>query len=285
MKLRIFTGIILIICTLFWLLYAPYEYFIVGLMAICLVAAFELSVLLGFSKRLPFVVSMALILGVLICINPPALLLMNYLNQGYESVIYASLIFWLGSLFLIKIYPQHIAWHKNKFICFILGILLIAPFFVSMSILRSNLYDTDNLAGGYLILSIMALVWACDSGAYFTGVCIGKNKLIEKISPNKTKEGMYGGIVSGILAYLILSYFNFYGTYENNKLALNIAAFCAIIFSIVGDLFESLLKRIVGVKDSGNIFPGHGGMLDRIDSQLAAIPIFYGVYYLVNGLS
>lgn len=127
--------------------------------------------------------------------------------------------------------------------------------------------------GNRWLLVALMIVWAADSGAYFAGRKFGKHKLSPRISPNKTVEGLIGGIVAGMVVALALAWF-FADASLKQLPAVAIVAIWTILFSVVGDLFESLLKRHVGAKDSGALIPGHGGVLDRIDSVLAALPVF-----------
>lgn len=123
----------------------------------------------------------------------------------------------------------------------------------------------------WLLIALM-IIWAADSGAYFAGRKFGKHKLSPRISPNKTIEGVIGGAIAGMAIALIAA--PFAGATAKQLPAIAVVAIWTILFSVVGDLFESLLKRHVGAKDSGSLIPGHGGMLDRIDSVLAALPVF-----------
>ncbi len=118
----------------------------------------------------------------------------------------------------------------------------------------------------------LGIVWAADSGAYFAGRTLGKRKLAPRISPNKTVEGLAGGVIAGLVAGLGLSLFA--GATMAQLPWIALAIVFAVLFSVVGDLFESLLKRHAGVKDSGHLIPGHGGILDRLDGVLAALPAF-----------
>jgi phosphatidate cytidylyltransferase len=118
----------------------------------------------------------------------------------------------------------------------------------------------------------LAIVWAADSAAYFAGRHFGKHKLSPRISPNKTIEGMVGGIVAGVA--VAVAFAPLADAPLARLPAVAAAAFFAVLASVVGDLFESLLKRHVGAKDSGDLIPGHGGILDRIDGVLAALPVF-----------
>lgn len=124
---------------------------------------------------------------------------------------------------------------------------------------------------GWLLLAL-GIVWAADTGAYFVGRRFGKRKLAPRISPNKTVAGLLGGMGAGVAVAvagaLVL------GTEPDRLHLVALVAFLAVLFSVVGDLFESLLKRHVGAKDSGSLIPGHGGLLDRLDSVLAALPVF-----------
>ncbi len=118
----------------------------------------------------------------------------------------------------------------------------------------------------------VGLVWAADTGAYFVGRHFGKHKLSPRISPNKTVEGLLGGLIAGVVA--AVSFAPLAGASLAQLPLVALVAGVAVAFSVVGDLFESLLKRHVGVKDSGTLIPGHGGILDRIDGVIAALPVF-----------
>lgn len=116
------------------------------------------------------------------------------------------------------------------------------------------------------------VVWGSDTGAYFTGRKFGKHKLAPVISPNKTIEGLAGGLLTGVVLGVLMGLFA--GAPPAQLPAVALVAAIASLFSVVGDLFESLLKRHAGMKDSGHLIPGHGGILDRLDGVLAALPAF-----------
>ena len=107
--------------------------------------------------------------------------------------------------------------------------------------------------------------------------------MLPNVSPKKTLEGLVGGIVTALMGMYVFLELGWFGQYAVNKAVLILACIMTIIFSVIGDLMESMLKRLVNIKDSGKIFPGHGGMLDRIDSQLAAIPIFLSTIWIASG--
>lgn len=126
--------------------------------------------------------------------------------------------------------------------------------------------------GHFWLLTALMMVWAADSGAYFVGRRFGRHKLSPRISPNKTVEGLIGGLVAGVAMALAISLLA--GAERSQLPAIALVALAATLFSVAGDLFESLLKRHAGVKDSGSLIPGHGGVLDRLDGVLAALPAF-----------
>lgn len=147
------------------------------------------------------------------------------------------------------------------------GSWAIIPAWASLVLLHMQ---PDN--GPRWLLAALATVWAADSGAYFAGRMLGRHKLAPTISPNKTWEGMAGGVLAGMLA--ALGFGLLAGLETANIPALLLVAVVTTCFSVEGDLIESLLKRQAGAKDSGTLIPGHGGVLDRIDGVLAALPVF-----------
>ncbi len=132
-------------------------------------------------------------------------------------------------------------------------------------------FTISNNYGFYLILAIFVFMWVNDTAAYLFGSLLGKHRLIERISPKKSIEGFIAGLLFAILAGYVFSYF-----YTNYTRFFWMGfALIAALFGTLGDLFESLIKRNYDVKDSGHLIPGHGGILDRIDSLLIAIPAVY----------
>ena len=121
-------------------------------------------------------------------------------------------------------------------------------------------------------LFALLVVWGADTGAYFVGVRYGKHKLAPRISPGKSWEGFFGGLFTTLL--LAAAALNLLGLQWSSLWDLMLLTVITSLFSVAGDLFESLLKRHAGAKDSSDLIPGHGGMLDRVDSLLAALPVF-----------
>ncbi len=130
--------------------------------------------------------------------------------------------------------------------------------------------------GEKLVILLLGIVWLNDSFAYFIGKKMGKTKINTHISPNKTMEGAIGGFLGGLLSGLIFAYF-----FHFNLISVFLLSLIIIAVSQLGDLVESAFKREVGVKDAGNIIPGHGGVLDRFDGLIFATPIYYYLIILV----
>lgn len=150
--------------------------------------------------------------------------------------------------------------------------LILLPLFANTFV-----YIYLQTQGKALVLYLLCLVWATDTGAYFAGKYCGKRKLIPSVSPGKTIEGALGGFA---LAMIVAS-IGYWYFHPNSALIWFVINIGAAKISIIGDLFISMLKRRTHLKDTGRIFPGHGGVLDRIDSLIAAVPFFYcGLMFL-----
>jgi phosphatidate cytidylyltransferase len=151
------------------------------------------------------------------------------------------------------------------------GSLAVIPAWCALGLIHA-----DEPNGHQWLLLALFLVWAADTGAYFAGRHLGgrffSRKLAPRISPNKTIEGLLGGLLLALLVALAGALL--IGAQASQLPAIGLVALATVLASVVGDLFESLLKRHVGAKDSGDLIPGHGGVLDRVDSVLAALPVF-----------
>ena len=149
---------------------------------------------------------------------------------------------------------------------------------VYIAVFLSSIYHIRLLENGRnLILSLLFMIWITDTSAYFVGRAIGKHRGIFKASPNKSLEGFLAGIIFSFAGSFIL--IKFFGLSIPQAI---VAAISGGIFGQIGDLFESILKRDAGVKDSSNVLPGHGGILDRFDSLLLAAPVFYVILYFIK---
>lgn len=191
--------------------------------------------------------------------NDTALSFEDYWSMGVTALI---VIYFIFAVFMIL--------KNNK--DFALGqIAALFGFPLAYAFAFSCLGAVINQIGGvYYLLLLLNFSSVCDMGAYFTGVTIGKHKLCPKLSPKKTVEGAVGGILSSIIVTLIITLC--FGKSVILPLALTIPL---CILGMAGDLFASAIKRAVGIKDYGNLIPGHGGILDRVDSILMIVPLMY----------
>ena len=182
-----------------------------------------------------------------------------------NSLLWLALAWWLFALFWITqpgLFPHGTAASVLKSL---VGFLLIATCWLALVVLHGR-------HGPWWVLFVLSLIWMADIGAYFSGRQWGKRKLAPSVSPGKTWAGVYGALAACGLYALIASWlFNLSGKDIPGFL---LVCMLTVLFSIAGDLLESLLKRHQDMKDSGQLIPGHGGILDRVDSLLAAAPIF-----------
>jgi len=215
------------------------------------------------------------VLGVILGLSPFILISIYHLGwiQNPTSFITASLLLIFPSIFLIFIYELYTK-SENPFtnIAFILlGLFYIGVPFSLVDIIAFRADDFQ----AKLIFGILLLTWSNDTGAYLVGSLIGKTPLLPRISPNKTWEGSIGGLVVTLGISLLL--YRFIGLISfTNWIVL---ALIVSVFGSFGDLIESMLKRSLGKKDSGNLLPGHGGILDRFDAFIFLIP-FAAAYLL-----
>lgn len=164
---------------------------------------------------------------------------------------------------------------KNKFTFDDAGFILLATIYVGMGFYY--LIETRMPDGGLSnIFYVLLVIWATDTGAYFAGKFLGKKKLWPKISPNKTIEGAVGGIV---LAIIVGVTFQIISPVSSSMLAVIAVTILVSVFGQIGDLVESAFKRHYDVKDSGDLLPGHGGILDRLDSLLFVLPILHFIHF------
>ena len=256
---RIITALILAPIVVFGTLFLSSFWFslVVGIMVI--IASWEYCGLIKLSlfSNKSFYIIVILACTFLLAISPSIL----------KVVLYFSLAWWIIAFFIVVSHPKNSSiLNRNKGIGLINGLFLFVPMAASLAILHSQ--DRS------FVLLLLIYIWASDIGAYFAGRGFGNKKLCPRVSPNKTWEGVYGAaILTQVIAvvYVLSSI--------QNPIAKDFLVFCFLalivsLVSILGDLFESVLKRISDQKDSGNILPGHGGLLDRIDSLTASAPVF-----------
>ncbi len=204
----------------------------------------------------------------------PSLAWPNYYDYEWPiNLLLAAMLVVFIAIFIVASFSKNHLWWQKTGVREILGLILLPAFFFAFVSIRNIGFQIGHFTyGGQLLLFMLLLIWAADTGAFVTGKLIGKNKLT-KVSPNKTWEGVIGGIsLSVLVGWLGIEPLNL--KIDNLSLYLLVILLLAVI-SVYGDLFESALKRVAKVKDSGNLLPGHGGLLDRLDSTLTVAPLFY----------
>lgn len=278
---RFLTALVLTPIVVFLVLFIPTEWFALVCGIVFLMAAFEWTKLSGFESTLGRalgVIAIPLIFaGFLMALRvftqPQYLLLQNpeeglgpqyarseVLERILQLVIVGG---WCLAALLVMIFPKGKAYYQSKIMGLVIGALVLAPPFSSLILLHKINPD--------LALYPLVLVWVADIAAYFAGKRFGRHALAPAVSSGKTWEGVIGALLGACVVAALGYYF-----FDIHKAFVYWLLFNLIIvlFSIVGDLFESVFKRIRNLKDSGQLLPGHGGLLDRIDSLTAAIPLF-----------
>lgn len=256
LRQRVITAVILVLIVLAAVLLLPAKFFAVACLVVFLtLGGWEWSRLVGYTER-----SQAIAVIVLIVFG-----LIIYLSGMAWYMIAIGVVWWVMILGLLTVYRQDSDFYSSRsWLLPLSGIVVLIPAWLAITRLQEH--------DPRLVVYLIFLVAATDTGAYFVGKATGKNKLAPHLSPGKTLEGAKGGLAAALLwAVLGASYFQFQGAIWFYFLLLSIVV---AAISIAGDLFESLIKREGGYKDSGSLLPGHGGVLDRIDGLLAALPIF-----------
>jgi len=265
----------------------PMEYFSLVIGLITLLAAWEWSNLSGISslvKRMTFLLVLILpMLGIHFWTQILELVAqaMDWPDvRDYSGIlewlVIPPVLFWILVMILIRNTPTAVLNLKMKTRYKILiGWFILLSAWMFMSRLRA-FYGTE------MTMYFLILIWVADISAYFAGKKWGTTKLAPEISPGKTVAGMYGALISGLVCAIVLSLI--YGFQLMIASDFVLLSLLTVLISIYGDLFVSVVKRQRGVKDSGTLLPGHGGVLDRIDSMIAAVPFFYGCIYFVYRL-
>ena len=240
--------------------------FSVSIGAVMLLAGWEWARLAGFSAQTTRVAYAGMI-GTL-CYGVSIFALQ-------QSVLYLAPLAWLLALVWVIRFPSQIGW-QHRSVRALFGAVILITSWSALVVLRQS----PNFVVWVLLL--MGLIWGADSGAYFAGRAFGKRKLAVRVSPGKSWEGVIGGILLTQVGVVIFSYLQ--GASITGWSILAVAALITVFVSVLGDLSESLFKRYESLKDSSQLIPGHGGVMDRVDSLTAAAPIFVLLLLLVGWL-
>lgn len=265
LKQRILTGLILAPIMIGGIFYLPVPEFMMFIGAITALGAWEWANLSGITNKAGRVVYAAIVASLLVALQ-------HFDLEQEADVLYGALAWWVFALFLVATHPKLTSLWKSTPVRLLMGLVILVPMWVGFVQIKSYPYSD------YLMLYVMFLVWGADVGAYFAGRTFGKHKLAPNVSPGKTWEGVYGGLATTMIFAVTA------GLILQNKIMMDLTSkqwallfgitLAVTVVSVVGDLVESMVKRLRGIKDSSNLLPGHGGVMDRIDSMTAALPVF-----------
>lgn len=267
LKQRVITAVILTIIFLAALFGLPAGYFSFFIGAVVLIGAWEWANLSGFGalwQRLSFsALILALLLAVAFHLGFKGEASPHFNLDVIRNLLIAGCLWWAFALLLVQGYPSSAILWGHQWSRLLMGICVLIPTWVALVYIRQQ----EN--GAWLVLLLILVVALADIGGYFTGRRFGKHKLALAVSPGKTWEGFMGGLVANLVLAAVLA----------SLVGVSLPLMMAVIIptslvSVLGDLLESMVKRHAGVKDSGTILPGHGGVLDRVDGITAGAPVF-----------
>ena len=258
LRQRIITALILAPIAIAGVFLLPVTGFALFVGFILTIGAWEWAGLAGFKEKKRFIYALGI-----------ALLLIGSHFLPILHVLVLGCLWWCLALLLVLCYPALVGYWSSKPIISTMGIFALVPGYVALLSLKQSPQSSS------LILMLFVLIWSADIGAYLIGRAFGQRKLAPRVSPGKSLEGVFGGLVAAMLvAFVMLTCF---GVPDLSSLAgasFLLGCVLVIVISVLGDLTESLFKRNRGLKDASKLLPGHGGVLDRIDSLLSAAPVF-----------
>lgn len=281
LKLRIITALALLPLVIGGIFFTTNQTFAVGFAIVMAIGAFEWSRLAGFSTTQRSIFFLLFLLAL------AGTAYLYYLEHyfGVGTILAISVLFWIVAFVHVLTFPDSAKhWEAHGTLKYIIGLILLIPTWLSLVLLHDHpgfIVNQAMISGPWLVMTVLLLVWAADTGAYFAGRRFGKRKLAPQVSPGKSWEGVYGGLLLVALIFVALSLYVELSVVST--LLLTLIAIITAGFSVVGDLTESMFKRRIGLKDSGKILPGHGGILDRLDSLTAAAPLFAAALLLIEG--
>ncbi len=272
-KQRVITAVILVAGFLLLLFNTDPLWFSVAVVPIVMLAGWEWC---NLSANKTALGKFFYLLALLLCLAGSALWLNFFdslaVSKGQYFALLASIL-WAIIFLWVQGYPSSAILWSAKPLLGILGLLLLTSTWLAIVLI------VHQPQGQWLLLLAVAVVALADIGGYVAGNLFGRHKLAPVVSPGKTWEGFFGGLFCQLLLIVMLMLF-MPGTVSLSALVLLIIP--VSLYSVLGDLFESMLKRHQGVKDSSQILPGHGGVLDRIDGLMAALPLFILLYLLLS---
>tara|TARA_B100001750_G_scaffold218950_1_gene205487 strand:- start:791 stop:1642 length:852 start_codon:yes stop_codon:yes gene_type:complete len=282
LKQRIITAIILALIFITATVFLSSFSYSLFVTIVVLAASWEWCAFIGLAKQVAKVSYLATLGSMIIALYfflgiVPESLVINSYRAGI--ILGLGILFWVLTFFMLKGYPSNSDRWNNKSKIALMGLMALIPTWVGIVQIK---YLNPQ---GFLLLGMVVMVAAADIGAYFVGKRIGKNRLAPSLSPNKTWEGVLGGFAACLLVGILLIWLlhSYLITLSNGQiLILVLLSLVVMLFDVIGDLLESMLKRNRDLKDSGKILPGHGGILDRVDGLLAVTPIFVLTFLIIE---
>ena len=264
LKERLITAVLLALALLGVIFFASNSWFNFIIAIVVAIAAWEWANMSGLSAQWQRVSYATFIfIGIVVCANYVHLFdRYQFAIDEVRNVMLAAATFWAVALLWVQSYPGSSVIWARAWSRALMGVFVLIPTWLAFVFLRSE----PN--GEWLIILLVVIVACADVGAYFFGRAFGKRKLSLAVSPGKSWEGFWGGFACCLVLALGLNYY-----FESGGALIAIIAPVALV-SVLGDLLESMVKRNCGIKDSSNLLPGHGGIMDRVDSLTAAAPIF-----------
>lgn len=267
LKQRIITALVLLVLFLGALFFFPINWFSAATVAVILVGGWEWANLSNLNRALRFVFLAAL--GAALIGTARYVFAMDFSapdTSRARQILAVACGWWALAFLWVQSYPASAMLWGSRVARGVIGLLVLVPAWLALVILRGQEH------GAWLVLFVVALVVAADVGAYFVGRRFGKHKLAREVSPGKSWEGFFGGLGACLILALGVSYL--LELPLKNTILFSFGVLVTALASVIGDLVESMFKRHRGIKDSSRILPGHGGILDRLDSLSAALPVF-----------
>jgi len=274
-KQRVITALVLAPLMIIGIFFLPLKQFAIFIAAIATLGAWEWANIAGYERRWGRI-GYAFLVFACLYVSARVLRVMPELLVYYLLV---GALWWVLAFALVKRYPGGTSMWTSRPVRAVLGLCVLVPMWVGFMHLKVQPHSS------LLIVFVMLIVWGADTGAYFSGKKWGNAKLAPNVSPGKSWAGFWGGLVTSVVVALAFGY----GLDQwlqpmsgLDYLQMVIIAMVTMVVSVLGDLVESMMKRYRGIKDSSSLLPGHGGVLDRIDSMAAAVPVFALCIYLLD---
>ena len=266
-KQRILTALVLAPIMIVGIFFLPLKAFALFIAIIATIGAWEWANIAGYKKNWSRILYA---LFVFVCLYVSARFLRVF-PEWKVWFLAAGTLWWAAAFALVKLYPHGTGIWNARAVRAFLGLCVLIPMWVGFMHLKQEPHSS------ILIIYVMLIVWGADTGAYFAGRKWGKSKLAPNVSPGKSWAGFWGGLATTLILAIgatLTIHMNVEPLSLEDATKILAISLLTMVISVLGDLVESMMKRFRGIKDSSSLLPGHGGVLDRIDSMAAAVPVF-----------